>query len=67
MINLTDLFLILSILIVAVADLIFYAYRGEEATESWRIAYWTTRAPIFGVIVGTILGHLFWPNHFYCP
>ena len=73
--NATDLFA--SVFIVAIwviglgVDVYFIAKGGEQASVSFRVAKWSMKYPIIPgflcLTLGLLLGHLFWPNHAYCP
>ena len=64
--NLTDAAILVFISVALILDAILLYFRGEEATISFRVAYWSRRAPVLAFLIGLLAGHLFWPNHGYC-
>lgn len=46
---------------------IFLARKGEGNTLSFRWARWAQKWPIWPLLVGILLGHLFFPNRAFCP
>jgi hypothetical protein len=43
---------------------IFSAYRGyESSTISEVVQDWSTRWPVLPLLIGVLLGHLFWPSY----
>lgn len=44
--------------------------KGDKFTISWAVAWGTQHYPIIGIgialLLGIIIGHLWWPNFEYC-
>jgi hypothetical protein len=65
-IKLTVIVMISLIAIIAIYDIWVYVYYGSNATISRILLKSAQKAPIigvaFGIAIGTLLGHLFWPQ-----
>lgn len=53
--------LILSLVTAAVVDLVALAAGKPNETVSNVLQEWAMQFPVFGIFVGMVLGHLFWP------
>lgn len=47
--------------IVAIYDSVALMFFGREHTVSFVLASWSSHFPIIPIVVGMLIGHLFWP------
>ena len=66
MVTKTDIIIIAIVLGILGLDALLFVLSGEDATISWRVAYWSKRQPIVALLFGILMGHLFWKNLAYC-
>lgn len=50
------------IAVISVYDIWTLRVRGYTTTISWNLYGFTKKFPIVGVLIGIVVGHLFWPN-----
>lgn len=46
---------------------VLLAKKGEGNSLSFRWAKWAQLWPVWPLLVGVLIGHLFFPNRGYCP
>lgn len=49
-----------SVIVLLIYDLWAFTQAGTEGTLSWAMCEWSYKYPIFPLIVGIVVGHLFW-------
>lgn len=54
------IFIIITIVIIAVVDVYFILGGGTEASISYQIITWSHEYPAFTFLMGFTMGHLFW-------
>jgi len=57
----TALFLVATVIAVAVYDVIAGIFYGDEATITHVVQEWGKKYVLLTIIIGIVLGHLFWP------
>jgi hypothetical protein len=62
----SDYVSLITITLVLIYDF-WLARNGESNTLSFRWARWARQWPIIPLLAGILLGHLFFPNHGFCP
>lgn len=55
-----SLFIIITIVVIAVVDFYLIAQGGTEASISHQIIVWSYEFPAFTFLMGFTMGHLFW-------
>ena len=58
----TAIFIVLTIVIIAVYDVWVYIQAGGDATISRIVYNFSKDWPIVNIIIGVLLGHFYWPQ-----
>ena len=58
--KMTYIFVLITIVVVTVYDVYAMLAGGTESSISWIMIDWAYRYPLFPLITGIIMGHLFW-------
>jgi uncharacterized membrane protein len=64
--NWVDYLLMILVLVIVAVDA-YLAHTAEKETISWRISKWSEKWPVIAFMIGFLCGHLFFPNHAFCP
>lgn len=60
--NCTAVVLVAIIIWAGVWDVIAGLLWGEQATITYVVGQWSKEVPILPILVGIVMGHLFWPR-----
>jgi hypothetical protein len=60
--KLTRLFVLGTVALVTIYDIVIYAASGVDATISRLLLRWASDLPILMLPIGILLGHWFWPQ-----
>jgi hypothetical protein len=56
----TVIFIVVMIAVIAIYDVVTISNGGLETSVSHTMIVWSYKYPIFDILIGIVIGHLFW-------